>query len=575
MINFALLKQLLGYSLIHRRLQTLSVVCLIILTALAESVTIGAVVPLVSFISNQEAMLSNNLFISYLEMLSTFINVDDMTILVISSFAIIVILATIIRLLGLLASTKLVNDISFDLSIDIFNKSLNQPYEYHLSQNSSEVIAGINKVMALNGGVFFPMIQAITGLLVSASIVIILFIIDAVTAAILGISFLIIYTLILALTRYILNRNSISIAKVNSSRIRSIQESWGAIRDIIIGQLHTIYIDFFKSSESEFKKASIQNAFISASPKLFIEGVGILILLGVILYLSSKHGIQGILPSIAAIALGSQKIIPAFQQLFNAWSRLAGNRQLILDVLELLELKLDIRGNSNTKIVKFNEAIVLEDVNFKYVEGDDYILKDINLCIQKGQSIGIIGSTGSGKTSLVDLIMGLILPSSGKMYVDDQEINSTSLASWQSFISHVPQHIFLSDASIIENIAFGKRRKEIDIDRINTILKVACLDKLVDDLPDGLNTKVGERGARLSGGQIQRIGIARALYYETALLVLDEATSALDSNTEAAVMENIQSFDSDITIIMIAHRLSTLTECNKIVELDKGRIISQ
>ena len=575
MINFALLKQLLGYSLIHRRLQTLSVVCLIILTALAESVTIGAVVPLVSFISNQEAMLSNNLFISYLEMLSTFINVDDMTILVISSFAIIVILAIIIRLLGLLASTKLVNDISFDLSIDIFNKSLNQPYEYHLSQNSSEVIAGINKVMALNGGVFFPMIQAITGLLVSASIVIILFIIDAVTAAILGISFLIIYTLILALTRYILNRNSISIAKVNSSRIRSIQESWGAIRDIIIGQLHTIYIDFFKSSESEFKKASIQNAFISASPKLFIEGVGILILLGVILYLSSKHGIQGILPSIAAIALGSQKIIPAFQQLFNAWSRLAGNRQLILDVLELLELKLDIRGNSNTKIVKFNEAIVLEDVNFKYVEGDDYILKDINLCIQKGQSIGIIGSTGSGKTSLVDLIMGLILPSSGKMYVDDQEINSTSLASWQSFISHVPQHIFLSDASIIENIAFGKRRKEIDIDRINTILKVACLDKLVDDLPDGLNTKVGERGARLSGGQIQRIGIARALYYETALLVLDEATSALDSNTEAAVMENIQSFDSDITIIMIAHRLSTLTECNKIVELDKGRIISQ
>ena len=284
----------------------------------------------------------------------------------------------------------------------------------------------------------------------------------------------------------------------------------------------------------------------------------------------------GIIPLLGALAVASQRLLPALQQIYRGWTLLKGNSAAIQGVLEMLNLPMVPRVS--TQPLQLNQSIVFADVCFKYNNNASEILNDINFEIKVGERVGIIGVTGSGKSTIVDILMGLLVPTSGSVLIDGLDLNDPRhperVESWRSSIAHVPQSIFLSDSSIAENIAFGVPTDEIDWSRLRRAAYQAKLTDLIDLKPEEFNSFVGERGVRLSGGQRQRIGIARALYKNAQVLVLDEATSALDSFTESEVMDALQGLGGEITIIMIAHRITTLERCDQVLRVGDGFVNS-
>jgi ATP-binding cassette subfamily B protein len=306
-----------------------------------------------------------------------------------------------------------------------------------------------------------------------------------------------------------------------------------------------------------------------------VEAIGMLLLVGFAIAATRRgHALATLLPTVGAFALGAQKLMPLLQQVYAGWSAAINSQPSVDDVLDLLEFE---PLPSSSADIPFRSAIRLERVDFAYDGGDapTTVLHGIDLVIRRGEKIGIVGSTGSGKSTLVDIVMGLLPPSVGVLRVDDVAVVAANADAWQRHIAHVPQSIYLSDASIAENIAFGCAPAEIDSERLEAVARIACIHEHVAALPQGYATVVGERGVRLSGGQRQRIGIARALYKQVDVLVLDEATSALDDQTEREVMRGIFAAAADTTVIMIAHRLTTLRDCDRILHLGSGRILRE
>jgi ATP-binding cassette subfamily B protein len=289
-----------------------------------------------------------------------------------------------------------------------------------------------------------------------------------------------------------------------------------------------------------------------------------------------EGGVAAAIPILGALAFGAQRLIPIMQALYANWTGFATNYASLLDVLELIDQPLPNYAFEKTKKkLDFYDSIVLENVFFHHQPESPWVLKNINLSIKKGSCIGIIGSTGGGKSTLLDVLMFLLEPSKGSVLIDGMKLNSDMAYTWQRSIAHVSQTIFLSDSSIMENIAFGIEKENIDIKRVKKVAKYAQIDSFIESHQDGYGAMVGERGVRISGGQRQRIGLARALYKGAKVLILDEATSALDSATEIEVMKGITALSDNLTVLIIAHRLSTLSSCDKVVQIEQGEIIDQ
>ncbi len=287
-------------------------------------------------------------------------------------------------------------------------------------------------------------------------------------------------------------------------------------------------------------------------------------------------GMNDALPVLGMLALGAQRLLPLMQQLYGNWSVVTGNKAAMLDVLDLLDQKLPTSANQPSPLpLLFSEAIIFDNIRFQYEINGPWVLNGIDLVIPKGSRAGFIGSTGSGKSTALDLLMGLLEPTEGRIQVDGQTISHEHQRAWQRSIASVPQNIFLTDSTITENIAFGIPVDQIDIERVLQAAEQARIAEFIENCPKGYNTIVGERGVRLSGGQRQRIGIARALYKKASVLIFDEATSALDSETEDAVMQAIEGLSKNLTILIIAHRISTLKNCDFIIKLDNGKITMQ
>lgn len=339
--------------------------------------------------------------------------------------------------------------------------------------------------------------------------------------------------------------------------------------------IQDVYCDIYRNSDRKLNRASVQNNFLSGSPRSIIETIGMVLMAGFAYYLfrESKDGLLGALPLLGSLALGAQRILPALQIGFSSWSTMKSGQAYLTDVLQYLRLPLPSHANESPPPRReFQNSIRIENLSFKYDADGPLILDYLNLSIPRGARVGFVGETGSGKSTLLDIIMALLEPSSGAILVDDEPIRAENVRSWQANIGHVPQSIYLSDTTIAENIAFGVPRDEIDFERMRTAAARAQIAKHVEGLRLGYDTVVGERGVRLSGGQRQRIGIARSLYKQASVLIFDEATSALDNETEKAVMEAIEGLGEDLTILMIAHRISTVQKCDMIVELKNGRI---
>ena len=384
-----------------------------------------------------------------------------------------------------------------------------------------------------------------------------------------------IYILLTKYTRHNKIKNSRVIAEQSTQIIKSLQEGLGGIRDVLIDGSQHVYCELFQRANAPLRKSQANNQEVSHSPRFIMESLGMILIAGLAYYLFNQpDGASKAIPIIGILALGAQKMLPIMQQSYQAWSSIQGSYASLQDTLLLLNQRFP-SNSFNKKILKinFNRDIKFDKVSFRYHSDFHNVIKHLSLSIHKGDRLGVIGATGSGKSTMIDILMGLLEPTSGALKVDGKAITEKNVRGWQRRIAHVPQAIFLSDTTIAENIAFGVHKKDIDFDRVHDAAHKAQLQDVIDTLPNQYNTIVGERGVRLSGGQRQRIGIARALYKNADILVFDEATSALDNKTEDSVMSSIEALGKEITVIMIAHRTSTLKKCTKIIELADGKIV--
>jgi ATP-binding cassette subfamily B protein len=380
------------------------------------------------------------------------------------------------------------------------------------------------------------------------------------------------YFFITRISRGQLRRNSERISYEETQVIKALQEGLGGIRDVLLDSTQAIYCDIYQRADSPLRKAYGSNTFIGGAPRFVMEAFGMALIASLAYWLGQKPGgIVLALPVLGALALGAQRLLPAMQQGYSAWATIIGSKASLVETISVLDQP--VNDNVSQMVLNplpFESSIFFREVYFRYSDKDSWVLHNLNLLIPKGSRVGIIGITGSGKSTVIDLLMGLLSPLRGNIEIDGTPCVGNQLKSWQKTIAHVPQMIYLADITIAENIAFGVPKNLIDIDRVRFAARQAHISEFVENLPSKYDTNVGERGIRLSGGQRQRIGIARALYKQAKVLIFDEATSALDSSTELSVMDSIDGLDRSLTIFIVAHRITTLSRCDKIVELDHG-----
>lgn len=456
---------------------------------------------------------------------------------------------------------------------------IHQPYVWFLNRHSAELGKNIlSEVQNVILNVVMPFITIFSqGAVVIAIFVLLLFIDTLLSLSVcffLGLFYFGIYK--------IMSRKLSSIGQsrleANEGRFTAVIETFAASKEIKIGNHEDVCIKRFSNPAKIYAKQQIAAEVISTLPRFMFEAIAFGGLMLVILYLmSSKGNFSNSIPIVTLYAFAGYRLMPALQFIYRAVSQIRfAEASLNFLYNDLIKLKKLNSGSKNFNIIKFENDIQLKNIIFKYPNSDNLVLKKLSLKILAKNAVALVGKTGSGKTTIVDLIMGILNPLNGTLEVDGNIIDSNNCKSWQKIIGYVPQQIYLANDTIEANIAFG-----IDVDKINSLeiersAKIANLHEFVtNQLPEGYKTFVGERGVRLSGGQRQRIAIARALYHNPKVLIMDEATSALDGLTEKAIMQTINVLRNDITIIIIAHRLSTVRECDQIYLVDDGKIIAQ
>lgn len=570
-----LLRRLVKVISVRRKVQFVWLLFLMVGASISEVASIGAVLPFLAILTAPERLLEY----SALQPIIDFLGISQSSQLLLPAtvlFALAAMGAGAMRLCLLWASTRLAFATGADLSHEIYRRTLYQPYVVHLSRNSSDIIAAIStKVNEVIYGVIFPSLLIISSVVMLVAIVGVLLVIDPGIALIAIGGFGLIYLLVIRFTRRKLARNSERVARESGRVVKALQEGLGGIRDVLLDGSQPVYCSIYRAADLQLRKAQGSNQFLGNFPRFGIEALGMVLIAGMAYSMARQpEGITTAIPVLGALALGAQRLLPVLQQAYGNWTAIRAVQASLRDAVELLEQPLPAYLSFSAAYrLPFFRAIEVRGVSFRYRSDTAWILADVTLAIPKGARVGFIGVTGSGKSTLLDLLMGLLWPAQGQICIDGAPLNDNNLRSWQARIAHVPQAIFLSDASIAENIAFGVPRDQIDMLRVEQAARQAQMADTIASWPEGYATSVGERGVRLSGGQRQRIGIARALYKQADVIVFDEATSALDTETEQAVMQAINALSPELTILVIAHRLSTLRNCSQIVELRPGQAV--
>jgi ABC-type multidrug transport system fused ATPase/permease subunit len=561
----------------RRQRQFVLLMGLMLVSAFAEVVSLGAVLPFLGILVAPEHVF-NHPIVADVALFWGITSADKLVLPLVVAFAVAALIAGAIRILLLGVSTRLTFASGADLSIEVYRRTLYQPYQVHLARNSSEVISGItNKVNGVTFGVLLPLLTLISSTVLLVAIMLTLVAIDPMVATVTAVGFGASYALVTGMSRRRLYRNSQRISFEQTQVVKALQEGLGGIRDVLLDGTQRVYCDIYRKADLPLRRAQGSNVFISGSPRPAMEALGMMLIAALAYALSQQvGGIATALPVLGALALGAQRLLPALQQIYGAWANIAGSQASLADTLSLLDQPLlEELMQPALAPLPFQGFIRFDAVRFRYRSDGPWVLDGLNLTIPKGSRVGFVGSTGSGKSTTIDLFMGLLMPTEGVLLVDGQSIVGNRLGAWQQTIAHVPQSIYLTDATLAENIAFGIPRNAIDLDRVQQAARQAQIADFIESGPEGYQAYVGERGIRLSGGQRQRIGIARALYKQASVLVFDEATSALDNATEQSVMDAIEGLNRDLTVLFIAHRLTTLRRCDTIVELEHGKVLSQ
>jgi len=560
----------------RRKRQFCVLLGLMFLNALAELASIGAVVPLLALLADPEGMARFPWALNVLGALGAS-SEGERLVAATLVFIAFVSLAGAFRLQLAWLTQDFVYSVGHDISVEVQRRILSQPYAFHVQTNSSTLLAGVEKTEQLTYTLLLPLMQALIAAFLSLFIIIALVYIHPLVAGVTALTFFSMYALISKLTRRRLQANSNAVADAWDTRLQTVQESLGGIRDVIIDGSRDAHLGAFARASRRLKNALSSNAFIASAPRSVIETAGMVVIALIALFAARQPaGFTAAVPILGAVALGAQRLLPLLQQIYAASSTFTGSSAVLAQVSGLLQLPIRDEGDENgePEPLQLQTAISLRDVSFTYPSRRRPAVDRVNMEIPAGSSVALVGATGSGKSTLGDLIMGLLEPTSGTISIDGHPLTGRVRRRWQRCIAHVPQAIFLADTTIAQNIGLARNDSGVDLDRVVAAARRAQLHEFVSALPDGYETLVGERGVRLSGGQRQRLGIARALYKEAQVLVLDEATSALDEQTEAAVMDGLYELDREAcTMIVIAHRPSTIKRCDLVVKIHEGRVV--
>ena len=573
-------KLLLLLTPIERRRAFLLLIMIIVM-ALIDTLGIASILPFMAVLTNPNIIDTNLILSNIFEASSGFgiYNHQDF-IFALGIFVFLILLISLIfKTLTIYAQVRFVEMREYSIGKRLVEGYLHQPYSWFLSRHSADLGKTIlSEVSSVISRGMKPCMELIANSIVAFAIIVLLIVFDPIIAFIVASILVASYGVIFYVVRNYLYLNGVKRLKNNQLRFTAISEAFGAIKELKVGGLEKNYVRNFSNFAKIFARTQASSETISHIPRYILEAIAFGGVLLIILYITSKTGsFNNAIPMLSLYVFAGYRLMPSLQKIYSCVSLLTFVKPS-LDKLyeEIKNIDKCINKQHEVTDLSFDKKIVFNNIDYNYPNSSIASLKNINLTIKAKSKIALIGTTGSGKTTAVDIILGLLEPQNGTLEVDGKILSRNNLRSWQKLIGYVPQHIYLSDDTVEANIAFGVENKDINQDLIKKSSKIANLHNFVmDELPKQYKTIIGERGVRLSGGQKQRIGIARALYHNPKLLILDEATSALDNKTEKLVMDAINNFSKHITIVLIAHRLNTVKDCDTIFKLEKGQIVAK
>ena len=551
----------------------------VIIMAFTELLGIASIAPFMALVGDISILEKSNIFAELYKLSGL---TDPMSFVFYTGLLVLVAL-TISTLVSMFTVWKLSlygASVGIEIADRLYAYYMREDWQFHASGSSAQLTKQVStEAMRITGGIIQPLMQMNAKVILAVLISVSILIYNPVIAIVGLVIFALAYFLLYKLVRKKLVSNGQKISQVSTERFRLMNEGFGGIKDVLLLNRNHNFIKRFEESGSVYARALGLNTGISQIPRYFMELIAFGSMIGLVLLLIKLHeGNLGIvLPILAVYALAAFKLLPALQQIYGSIAQIKGNLAAFEAVKEDLErsVRLDPLFIKETMPIRIElkNKITLDNIRFSYPGKVIPAVNGVTVTIPANSVVGLVGSSGSGKSTLIDLLLGLLTPQQGTVCVDDVTITPENKRAWQDLLGFVPQSIFLSEGSIAENIAFGLPVNDIDMNQVMNAVALAHLTELAEELPDGVNTKVGERGVQLSGGQRQRIGIARALYNKAEVLVFDEATSALDGITEKIVMDAIHEFSGQKTIVMIAHRLKTVQKCDIIYLMKHGDIV--
>lgn len=561
---------------------------LILLTACMEVVSLFAIAPFMTILADYE-VINNDGYISYLYKFLGFQSPKEFLFFFALFFLAVLFFSSVIHMVTIWIVS--INSIKMGTTLGnrLFSFYLNQKWLFHVKSNSAQLI---NKIAQESDRITLGIIQP--AMLINAKVAVSIFLIVAMivynpfVALIVGLILGVSYVIIFSYVKNSVMKNGKVVSDTQESRYKLMSEGFGGIKEVLISGRQSFFSTNFRKNSNAWADAVGKNQAIGQLPRYIVELISFSIVVGFVLYLTlhgEDNNFNTLFPVLSIYALGGLKLLPAFQSIFVYLTAIKANINAYENIKEnLIEAKnqdvkkIFIDDITKSVAMDLNNQLEFKDVNFKYLndkQKDSFNLIDLNLKIKKNQTIGIVGRSGSGKSTIIDLIAGLIIPDKGEILIDEKKMTEENKFFWQKNISLVSQTIYLADTSIKENIAFGIPLKEIDNKKIDKSIEKSQLKDFINQLPNGVDTIIGERGVQLSGGQRQRIGIARSLYTDSKLIIFDEATSSLDGLTEEAVIQSINNIQNIKTVVIVAHRLASIKKCHQIYFIEKGKILDQ
>lgn len=547
---------------------------LMLTMALFQAAGVASVLPFISLVMNPEIITQNN----YLQAIYNYFSFQDINTFIMATgllMLFLILFGNFISAVGTWAKFKFVWNNNNNISQRLLRHYLMQPYEFFLNRNSAELARNIlNEVQVLTSGFLIPFMDFYSRLLIIIVIVTMVLIVNPlitiIAVFILGGSYALIYW---TFRKKLVHRGGRRLY-ANRERFKVVSEAFGGIKEVKAGGRERFFLESYAHSSSAISSLQAWNNLVGVIPKYVLESVAFGSVIALILVLLAVKGeAQGIIPLVSFFAFAGYRLMPAIQDVFQNSTQIKFN-QATLDHIyqEMTSLSTREIKVEDVNPMSFNHEIRLEGITFNYPESTEKVLESITLTIKKYQKVGIVGATGAGKTTLIDILLGLFIPEQGQISVDGIPVAANNVRGWQMILGYVPQQIYLGDGTFTSNIAFGIPEHLIDMERVRKAAEIARLDEFIERLPEKYQTVVGERGIRLSGGQMQRVGIARAIYHDPEILILDEATSALDNITEREFMEALEVAAKVKTSIIIAHRFPTVKNCDVIIMLENGRV---